>query len=106
LTSLLSDLQGKVRDVYDLGDKLLFITTDRLSAFDRYLCSCPFKGQVINQTSAWWFGKTSEIVPNAVIAVPDPNALLMKKTNVFPIEFVVRAYMTGTPFHCPLRANI
>lgn len=106
MTSLLNDFQGKVRDVYDLEDKLLFITTDRLSAFDRYLCSCPFKGQVINQTSAWWFDKTAEIVPNAVIAVPDPNALLMKKTNVFPIEFVVRAYMTGIPVEWPLRADI
>eukprot|EP00210_Caulerpa_lentillifera_P004802 g4584.t1 len=95
LTSL-KKTKGKVRDVYDLGNKLLFVTTDRLSAFDRYLLCCPFKGQVINQTSSWWFNKTAEIVPNAVVATPDPNVLIMKKTKVFPIEFVVRAYMTGT----------
>lgn len=88
--------QGKVRDTYDLGDKLILITTDRQSAFDRVLASVPFKGQVLNLTSAWWFGGTEHIVPNHVIAIPDPNVTLAKKCDVFPIEFVVRGYITGT----------
>lgn len=88
--------QGKVRDTYDLGDKLLLITTDRQSAFDRVLASVPYKGQVLNLTSAWWFEKTEHIIPNHVIAIPDPNVTIAKKCQVFPIEFVVRGYITGT----------
>ncbi len=88
--------QGKVRDTYDLGDELLLITTDRQSAFDRVLASVPYKGQVLNLTSAWWFQKTEHIIPNHVIAVPDPNVTIAKKCDVFPIEFVVRGYITGT----------
>lgn len=88
--------QGKVRDSYDLGDKLLFITTDRQSAFDRVLASIPYKGQVLNLTSAWWFERTKSLVPNHFIAVPDPNVMITKKCTVFPIEFVVRGYITGT----------
>ncbi len=88
--------RGKVRDTYDLGDKLVLITTDRLSAFDRMLAVVPFKGQVLNLTSAWWFEETAHIVPNHVIAIPDPNVTLAKKCKVFPIEFVMRGYITGT----------
>ncbi len=88
--------QGKVRDTYDLGDKLILITTDRLSAFDRSLTSIPFKGQVLNLTSAWWFEKTKHLVDNHVLAIPDPNVTLARKCKVFPIEFVVRGYITGT----------
>ena len=88
--------QGKVRDTYDLGDRLLLVTTDRQSAFDRYLASVPYKGQVLNLTSAWWFEQTESIVPNHMIAVPDPNVMIAKKCRVFPIEFVVRGYITGT----------
>lgn len=87
---------GKVRDQYDLGDKIALITTDRQSAFDRVLASIPFKGQVLNLTSAWWFEKTKNIIPNHVISVPDPNVTLAKKCTVFPIEFVVRGYITGS----------
>ncbi len=88
--------QGKVRDTYDIGDKLILVTTDRLSAFDRMLASVPYKGQVLNLTSAWWFEKTKSIVPNHLIAVPDPNVVIAKKCNVFPIEFVVRGYISGS----------
>jgi phosphoribosylaminoimidazole-succinocarboxamide synthase len=88
--------QGKVRDTYDLGDKLLLITTDRQSAFDRVLASVPYKGHVLNLTSAWWFEQTEHIVPNHVITIPDPNVTLAKKCEVFPVEFVVRGYITGT----------
>lgn len=87
---------GKVRDTYDLGDRLAMITTDRQSAFDRVIASVPFKGQVLNLTSAWWFEQTQSLVPNHLIAIPDPNVMLVKKCKVFPIEFVVRAYITGT----------
>ena len=87
---------GKVRDQYDLGDKVALITTDRQSAFDRILASVPFKGQVLNLTSAWWFDQTKDIIPNQVIDVPDPNVTLAKKCDVFLIEFVVRGYITGS----------
>lgn len=88
--------QGKVRDTYDLGDKLMLVTTDRQSAFDRVLASVPFKGQVLNLTSAWWFEQTEHLVPNHVIAIPDPNLVIAKKCKVLPIEFVVRRYISGT----------
>jgi phosphoribosylaminoimidazole-succinocarboxamide synthase len=88
--------KGKVRDTFDLGDKLLLITTDRQSAFDRILASIPFKGQVLNQVSAFWFDNTKDIVPNAVIGIPDPNVTVAKKCKVFPVEFVVRGYLTGS----------
>jgi phosphoribosylaminoimidazole-succinocarboxamide synthase len=87
---------GKVRDQYELKDRLILVTTDRQSAFDRVLASIPFKGQVLNLTSAWWFEQTKDIIPNHVIDIPDPNATLAKKCNVFPIEFVVRGYITGS----------
>ena len=87
---------GKVRDQYDLGDKIVLITTDRQSAFDRVLAAIPFKGQVLNQTSVWWFNQTANIVPNHLIATPDPNIIIAKKCSVFPIEFVVRGYITGS----------
>lgn len=88
--------RGKVRDSYDLGDRILLITTDRQSAFDRVLASVPFKGQVLNQVSAFWFENTSDIVPNHVISIPDPNATLAIKCEVFPVEFIVRGYLTGS----------
>lgn len=88
--------QGKVRDSYDLGDYIMLITTDRLTAFDRHLAVIPYKGAVLNLTSAWWFKQTQDLVPNHIIAVPDPNVLIAKKCTVFPIEFVVRGYISGT----------
>ena len=87
--------QGKVRDSYDHGDSLVLITTDRQSAFDRILASVPFKGQVLNQSAAWWFDQTKDIVPNHVMATPDPNVTIGKKCTVFPVEFVIRGYLTG-----------
>ena len=87
---------GKVRDRYDLGDRMVLITTDRQSAFDRVLTAVPFKGQVLNMSSAWWFEQTRHIVPNQVLSIPDPNVTIAKKCAVFPIEFVVRGYITGT----------
>nr|WP_245614293.1 phosphoribosylaminoimidazolesuccinocarboxamide synthase [Legionella massiliensis] len=88
--------QGKVRDSYDLGDHILLITTDRLTAFDRHLALIPYKGAVLNLTSAWWFEQTAKLIPNHIIAIPDPNVVIAKKCQVFPIEFVVRGYISGT----------
>lgn len=88
--------RGKVRDTFDLGKELVLVTTDRQSAFDRVLASIPFKGQVLNQVSAFWFEQTRDIVPNHVIAIPDPNVTIGRKGRVVPIEFVVRSYLTGS----------
>lgn len=99
LTSLgLTKLEGKVRDVYtpSNGDYVVLVTTDRISAFDRVLANVPCKGQVLSQVSAWWFSKTSDIIDNHLIATPDPNVVIGKRCTVFPIEFVVRGYITGT----------
>ena len=87
---------GKVRDIYHPGDgKLLLVTTDRLSAFDRVLGAAPFKGQVLNQLSAWWFEQIQEIIPSHLIALPDPNALLAQEVEPFPVEVIVRGYISG-----------
>jgi phosphoribosylaminoimidazole-succinocarboxamide synthase len=87
---------GKVRDSYSLADgRRLIVTTDRLSAFDRVLACVPYKGQVLNQLAAWWFEQTSRIVPNHAITVPDPNALLAREAVPFPVEVIVRGYITG-----------
>jgi phosphoribosylaminoimidazole-succinocarboxamide synthase len=87
---------GKVRDWYSLtGGRLLLITTDRLSAFDRILACVPYKGQVLNQLAAWWFVQTRDLVPNHLIALPDPNAAVVTKAQPFPVEVVVRGYITG-----------
>lgn len=83
-------LKGKVRDRYDLGSTLALVTTDRQSGFDRMLAKVPFKGQVLNLTSAYWFELTKDIVPNHLLGVPHPNVSIVKKCTPFPIEFVVR----------------
>ncbi|XP_022747788.1 phosphoribosylaminoimidazole-succinocarboxamide synthase, chloroplastic-like isoform X2 [Durio zibethinus] len=93
---LKSKTRGKVRDIYDTGDYLVLVTTDRQSAFDRILASIPFKGQVLNETSLWWFNRTQHITPNAVLSVPDKNVTIAKKCSVFPVEFVVRGFVTGS----------
>ena len=97
-TDLLSDgkHKGKVRDTYDCGDRLILVTTDRHSSFDRIIAHIPFKGQVLNLISAWWFEQTANLVPNHVLAVPDPNVTVAKKCRVVPIEFVIRGYITGS----------
>jgi len=89
--------QGKVRDTYDLGDgRLLLVTTDRISAFDHVLPQpIPFKGQVLNGMAAHFFRETSDLVPNHIIDVPDPNVTVARVCTPFPIEFVVRGYLSG-----------
>lgn len=87
---------GKVRDWYTLpsGQRLL-ITTDRLSAFDRVLAAVPYKGQVLNQLAAWWFAQTTDIIPNHVVSLPDPNALIATEVEPFTVEVIVRGYISG-----------
>lgn len=87
--------EGKVRDNYSFDGKRVIITTDRISAFDRVLCTIPFKGQVLNQTSAFWFEKTKSIIDNHIISIPDPNVMLVKECKLIPVEMVVRGYITG-----------
>jgi len=71
------------------------ITTDRLSAFDRVLAAVPFKGQVLNQLSAWWFEHTNDLIAHHLISVPDPNAMICRDTQPFPVEVIVRGFITG-----------
>jgi phosphoribosylaminoimidazole-succinocarboxamide synthase len=88
--------QGKVRDIYNLpGNKRLLITTDRQSAFDHVLGLIPFKGQVLNQLSQFWFEQSAKIVPNHMLSVPDPNVMLVREAEMFPVEIIVRGYLTG-----------
>ncbi len=87
---------GKVRDWYDLADGIrLIVTTDRLSAFDIILAQVPYKGQVLNQLSAWWFEKTTDIIPNHIISIPDPNAAVVRTAEPILVEVIVRGYITG-----------
>ena len=91
---------GKVRVSFALpadagGGRRLFVTTDRLSAFDRVIAGVPYKGQVLNQLAAWWFAQTADIVPNHVLEIPDPNVLVARSAHPLPVEVVVRGYITG-----------
>lgn len=87
---------GKVRVSYRLDDgNRLFVTTDRLSAFDRIIAGVPLKGQVLNQLAAWWFEQTSDIVQNHVVSVPDPNVLVARAATPLPVEIIVRGHITG-----------
>lgn len=106
------DAQGKVRDLYDLGDKLLLVATDRISAFDYILKDeIPYKGQVLTQLSCFWFDLLSDVVENHLISadvadLPEqfkPYAdylagrfMLVKKADMFPVECIVRGYLTGS----------
>ena len=89
--------RGKVRDNYDLPDgRRILVTSDRLSAFDRVLCSVPFKGQVLNGIARWAFEQTADICPNHVLDTPDPNIVVGRRLEILPVEIVVRGYLAGT----------
>src|SRR5258708_38405285 len=94
LPGLGQKISGKVRDIYQRNGQLIIITTDRVSAFDRVLGTIPFKGQVLNQLSAWWFEQTRGLVANHVLSVPDPNVTIARRASPLPVEVVVRAYIT------------
>ena len=106
------DSRGKVRDIYDAGENLLMVATDRISAFDFILPDeIPFKGEVLNRISPFWFDKFADIVPNHLVSI-DPadfpeefaeyrdylagRAMLVKKAQTIPIECIVRGYLTGS----------
>jgi phosphoribosylaminoimidazole-succinocarboxamide synthase len=87
---------GKVRVSYALPHgRRLFVTTDRLSAFDRIIAKVPYKGQVLNQLSMWWFEHTADVVANHALSVPDPNVLIAREAQPLPVEVIVRGYITG-----------
>ena len=96
LDSLGERYRGKVRDVYRQRDRLFLVATDRLSAFDRVLTTIPFKGEVLNRIAQFWFEKTKDVVPNHVLDTPDPNVTVARATKPFPVEVVVRGYLTGS----------
>jgi len=89
--------KGKVRDLYDLGKKLLIVSTDRISAFDVVLPNgIPYKGEALSRLSAYWFNETKDIVSNHILEVVDPRTVLVKKTKPIKVEFVVRGYLYGS----------
>lgn len=87
--------EGKVRDVYDLGNKLLIIASDRISAFDKVLGLIPFKGEILTNLSNFWFENTTDIIKNHIIKQIHSNAILVKKCEIIPIEVIIRGYLTG-----------
>jgi phosphoribosylaminoimidazole-succinocarboxamide synthase len=86
---------GKVRDCYSKDGRRTIVVTDRISAFDVVLGTIPFKGQVLNQIAAYWFESTRQIASNHVISVPDPTVMVAVECELLPVEFVMRAYLTG-----------
>jgi phosphoribosylaminoimidazole-succinocarboxamide synthase len=88
--------QGKVRDTYAKGDRLVLITTDRLSAFDHVLTTLPFKGDLLNTLAHFWFQKTAHVVKNHVLDMPDPCVIVGRRAEPFKVEFVVRGFLTGS----------
>jgi len=89
--------RGKVRDVYAVDDKLLIVSTDRISAFDVVLPNgVPHKGEALNRLSVYWFDHTKNIIPNHILETVDPRTVLVKKTEPIKIEFVIRGYLYGS----------
>lgn len=94
--NLLKKYTGKVRDVYHFDQKLVMVVSDRISAFDVVLPRpIPFKGQILNQIAEKFLKLTENIVPNWIDSVPDPNVTIGKKCDTFPVEMVIRGYLTG-----------
>ena len=88
---------GKVRDLYSFDDKILIVTSDRISSFDIVLNQgIPYKGQALNQTSEFWFDSTSKIMNNHIIAVPDPNIMIAQRCKPIELEVVIRGFITGS----------
>ena len=88
--------QGKVRDIVDLGDTLVLISTDRISAFDVVLGTVPYRGQILNELAAWWFRRIDDIVPSHVLSLPDANVTFARKCKTIPVEVVVRSRLSGS----------
>jgi len=89
--------RGKVRDIYNLGDKLMIVSTDRISAFDCVLPNgIPYKGEALNRLSLYWFKEMEGIIPNHILDVVDPRTVVVKKAEPIKVEFVVRGYLYGS----------
>jgi len=86
---------GKVRDCYTKDNRCTIVVTDRISAFDVVLGTIPFKGQVLNQIAAYWFEVSKHLASNHIIEVPDPAVTIAAECEIIPVEFVMRAYITG-----------
>jgi phosphoribosylaminoimidazole-succinocarboxamide synthase len=94
LSGLGPKTSGKVRDMWEVEDKIVIATTDRISAYDRSVGTIPGKGEVLNLLSAFWFEQTQDIIPNHALAVPHPNILIARKAQeTLPVEVVLRKYM-------------
>lgn len=89
-------VRGKVRDVVQGEDRMVVVTTDRVSAFDRILSEVPHKGEILNRLSVFWFRKTADIVPNHLIEELTPRTVVVRRAQVLPVEVVVRGYLTGS----------
>lgn len=88
--------RGKVRDVYTVGDQLIMVASDRISAFDHVLPRpIPYKGQVLNQVATYFLEATSDIVPNWLLSSPDPNVAIGRACAPFKVEMVIRGYLAG-----------
>jgi phosphoribosylaminoimidazole-succinocarboxamide synthase len=88
--------RGKVRDNYSVGDRIVMITTDRVSAFDHVLGTIPFKGEVLSRLTLFWFDKVKDIAPTHLVAAPDPSVMVVKRAKALPVEIVIRGYLTGS----------
>jgi len=88
--------RGKVRDNYSRGDRIVMVTTDRVSAFDHVLGTIPFKGEVLSRLTAFWFEKVKDIAPTHLVDVPDPSVMVVKRAKALPVEIVIRGYITGS----------
>ncbi len=95
-TNLGSYYEGKVRDNYTQGKRRILITSDRLSAFDRVIALIPFKGQVLNALTKFWFENTKDICPNYIESYPDPQVIVGKECKPIMVEMIVRGYITGS----------
>ena len=95
-SSLGKRVAGKVRDNYIADKRRYLVATDRVSCFDVIVSTLPFKGQILNQLAAFWFEKTRDIARNHLIEVPDPNVSVVLECKPLPVEFVYRAYLTGS----------
>ena len=88
--------KGKVRENFYMGDEIIMVTTDRVSAFDHVLGTIPFKGQILTEIANFWFEKTKHIAPNHIISSPDPQVLVARRAETLPVEVIVRGYITGS----------
>ena len=88
--------RGKVRDNYGQGDRIVMVTTDRISAFDHVLGTIPFKGEVLSRLTLFWFDQVKDIAPTHLIDAPDPSVMVVRRAQPLPVEIIIRGYVTGS----------